>query len=267
MFSSDLGADQGPLLYAGGFPVAGQQSPDAAGASSGAQPANVKLAVSHVFSLRMPSADVEAVQQAHLAECRKLGCTVLNTSVDRSNEGRTGGRSSVRIAPSAYAAFATAIAAPPAEVIFHAEAAEDKTLPLLDVEKRLEVKLALRDQLTAMLRDSSQKSAADLITIAKETAQVQGDIEAAIAERDHLRTITDTVKVDITYNGTGAQVSGIDLSPIDRAIRGSSQTVVGSVAALISFIVVLVPWLPLVALLAWAIRRALRLRKMRKMPA
>jgi hypothetical protein len=58
-----------------------------------------RIAVSHTFSLRLPSSDIEAIQRKHLAECTKLGGTVLNTRLDQSNEGRIGARSLVRIAP------------------------------------------------------------------------------------------------------------------------------------------------------------------------
>jgi Domain of unknown function (DUF4349) len=226
-----------------------------------------RLAISHNFILRLPSAEVEATQKKHLAECSRLGCTIMQTQLDRSSEGRINARASVRIAPDAYAAFVTVIAALPSEVIGHSESAEDKTLPLLDVEKRLEVKSALRDRLTAMLRDSSARSVADVVAIEKELAEVQGEIEAAVAQRDYLRTQVDTVRVDIAYNGQPALIGGVDLSPISFALSGSGRTIVASVAALISFIAAVAPWLPLIALLGWIARR-LRLRwKARKAQA
>src|SRR5215467_8344397 len=178
--------------------------------------------------------------------------------LDRSAAGRITARSEVRIAPHAFVAFADVLAAPPARIVTHSETADDKTAPMLDVEKRLEVKSALRDRLAAMLREPGTKSPADLATIEKELAQVQGDIEALAAQRDYLRTVTETVRVNISYVGRAAQAAGVDLSPIFGAGRGIVETLVQSVAALISFLAAVVPWLPLVALLAWAGRRAIR---------
>lgn len=217
-----------------------------------------RVAVTHTFSLRLPSNEVEVVQQKHLAECRKLGCTVVSTQLDRSNEGRVSARCSIRIAPDAYQAFATLIQAPPAEVVTHSESADDRTAPMLDVEKRLEVKSALRDRLTAMLRDHSATSTADLIAIEKELAQVQGDIESATAQHDQLKTITETVRVDIAYSGRVAVVAGIDFSPVRQAVNGAGRTAVSSLATLISFLAAIVPWLPLIALLMWGTRAGLR---------
>lgn len=247
----------------------GDSSLEVSSATSGtAQAAEVttekRLAVSHFFSLRLPSKEVEAVQQRHLAECAKLGCSVLKTTLDRWKQGEVKASISTRIAPEAFSIFVTTITALPAEVASHTESAEDKALPLLDVGKRLEVKTALRDRLNAMLREPGTKSVADLVAIEKELAQVQADIEAAITQRDHLQKITETVKVDVTYTGIAAQTGGFDLSPIDRAIRGVGLVTVNSIAALISFTALIIPWLPLVALVMWGFRRQLRGWRARK---
>src|SRR5262245_56093837 len=72
-----------PVNYFGG--VAQAQEPGTARA--GQSNAGPRLAISHTFALRLPSSEVESIQQKHLAECAKLGCTVLNTRVDRSSQG------------------------------------------------------------------------------------------------------------------------------------------------------------------------------------
>jgi len=216
------------------------------------------IAVTRGFTLRLPSSEVAAVQQKHLSECAKLGCTVLETRLDRLAEGWIGARASVRIAPDRYPAFAAVVTAPPAEVTTQSERAEDRTVAVLDVDKRIEVKTALRDRLNAMLRDPASKSAADLAAIEKELAQAQGDIEAAIAQRDYLRTITETVRVDITYDGRPGVVGSYDFSPIKRAADDIGQTLIASLASLIIALAAAVPWLPLVVLVVWGIRKGVR---------
>jgi hypothetical protein len=225
-----------------------------------AAPANTqaKLAVTHTFALSMPSDQVEAVQRRDLGECQKLGCTVLTTSLQRGVQGSVYARTSLRISPQSFDAFAKALAAAPARVTSHAQTAEDKTIPLLDVEKRLEAKTALRDRLEAMLKDPATKTTADLLAIEKELAQIQGEIESATAQRDYLRTITDTVKVDISYDGIVAEVGGLDLGPLKRAASEFGDTVLVSLATLIYIFAALLPWLPVIFLLGWAIRRGFR---------
>ncbi|QPF84961.1 DUF4349 domain-containing protein [Bradyrhizobium genosp. L] len=223
-------------------------------------------AITHRYTLRVPSADLEAIQQKHLAECAKFGCTILSTSIDRANEGRISARTSLRIKPEAFEALAAVLAAPPARVIMHAQSAEDLTMPIVDTERRLETKTMLRDRLTAMLRDQTTKTAADLITIEKELAQAQSDIEAITAQRDAIRTRTDTIRVEISYFGVTGLVGGADLSPITQAFSTISQTAANSAAWLISFLAAAVPWLPVIALVWWLARRGLRRWRSRAAP-
>jgi hypothetical protein len=223
-----------------------------------------RLAITHRFTLRVPSAETEAIQQRHMAECTKLGCTILSTSIDRSTEGRFNARAAVRIKPESYDVFAAVLAAPPSRITMHAQSAEDLALPIFEVEKRLETKTVLRDRLTAMLRDQSVKTAADLITIEKELAAAQGDIETIAAQRDNLRTRTDTVRIDITYTGVTGQVGGVDLTPIQQSISGIGQTLVSSVSWLIATLAALVPWLPVIAFVWWIGRRGIRRWRARK---
>jgi hypothetical protein len=222
------------------------------------------IAITHRFTLRIPRDAMEAVQRKHLDQCVQLGCTILNTSLDRLSDVRLTGRATVRIRPDAYAAFAALLAMPPARIASQSQSSEDLAAPTLDLDRRLEVKIALRDRLTAMLRDSSVKTAADLITIEKELAQAQSDIEAMTAQREGLRVRTDNVRIEIYYQATAAQVAGVDLAPIQQSISGIGQTMVSSVAWLISFLAAVVPWLPLIALFGWGTRRAVRRWRSRK---
>ncbi len=225
---------------------------------------NRRIAVTHAFTLLLPSDVVAAIQEKHLAECAKLGCTVLETRVVRLGDGRITARASVRVAPDQYPAFEAIITAPPAEVTMRSERAEDMTTAIIDVDKRLEVKTALRDRLTAMLKDPGTKSAADLVAIAKELAQTQGDIESATAQRDYLRTLTETVRIDITYEGRTAIVAGFDFSAIKRAVDGVGQTVITSIGSLITFVAAALPWLPVIVLAVWGVRWGLRRRRTQK---
>ena len=217
--------------------------------------------VGHRFTLRVPNAETEAIQQKHLAECIKLGCAIVSTSIDRSNEGHVSAEATVRIKPESYDAFAALLAAAPVKVTIHAQSAEDLSLTIIDTEKRIEAKVLFRDRLTAMLRDQSVKSAADLITIEKELAQAQGEIEAITAQRESLRRRTDTVRIDISYTGAAVQFGGVDLTPIYHAVSGIGQIVISSLSSMIVALAAIVPWLPILALVWWAARRLIRRRK------
>lgn len=216
-----------------------------------------RVAISHHISLQVPPDKIQQVHQKHLTECLRLGCDVLNTRLDQTLKGRTQAHSSIRIPPQAFPAFEAVLSAPPAQVTLRTEAAEDKTLPLLDIEKRLDVKTALRDRLTAMIRQPGQATITDLAAIERQIAEVQGDIETATAQRDYLRTITGTVRVDIDYFSNSA-VGGVDYSPIVDAFAGGVDTLIGSTANVIVFALAFLPWIPILLLGVWGFRRLRR---------
>lgn len=215
------------------------------------------IAFSHMFVLEISAGAVETTQQKNLSACLAAGCTVLATHIDRMRNGLIQGSISVRIAPDRYAAFATAVTAPPATLISHTETAEDKTVPFLDIEKRLEAQTALRDRLSAMLKQAGT-NVSDLVTVEKQLADVQGTIESQTAQRDYLRTITGTVKVDVTYNGLIEQAGPLDISPIRIAFDNFFNTLIQSLGTLIDFVATALPWVPLTALAGWVLRLLLR---------
>ena len=76
------GCEQPPDNFAPELALRTAAFAPAAPAAQAANAAGQRLAITHTFSLRLPSQDVETVQRRDLAECIKLGCTVLNTQVD-----------------------------------------------------------------------------------------------------------------------------------------------------------------------------------------
>lgn len=218
-----------------------------------------RIAYTHNFAIELPSDAVQAAQQKNLADCLAAGCSVLNSRLDRLPNGAVQGSISVRIAPDKFQAFADSVTAPPARLISHAQSAEDKTIAVLDVAKRLAAQEALRDRLTQLLQQAAG-NVGDLVSVEKQLAEVQGTIESETAQRDYLRTITDTVAVDVSYNGLIQQAGPFDVSPIRAALDSFMQTMIASVGEVISWIAYALPWLPLVALAVWALRAVFRRR-------
>ena len=216
-----------------------------------------RIAVSHRFMVDLPGADVERTQRETLAGCDPPGCWVLATHIGQTRDGAVQASISVRIAPERYAGFAAAITAPPARLTSHTESAEDKTLAVLDIEKRLDAQMVLRDRLMQLLKQSGT-SIGDMVAVEKQLADVQGTIESETAQRDYLRTITDTVMVEVSYNGLIQQAGPFDVSPLLVALEGFAGIVIQSVGDMIAWFAYALPWLAIVVLAGWAGRRLLR---------
>lgn len=223
-----------------------------------------RIASSHSFTLRVPAADIDAVQKRHIETCLKLACTVLSSQISRTDANWGNGSLSVRVAPNAFEEFVKSLSSPPARIVSRAETAEDKTVAILDVEARLKAKKALRDQLEGLAKQSGKGSLADLLAVQRELANVQGEIEAGTAQYAYLTSLTDTIKIDISYTSDPTLTPVSDFQPIAQAIERARYTFAHSVAALINFLVAVVPWVPVLALLVWGIRKLWR--RLRRKP-
>ncbi|MDZ5649067.1 DUF4349 domain-containing protein [Nitrospirillum sp. BR 11828] len=216
------------------------------------------VAVSHSYTLRLPADAVEAVQRRHLEICIKLGCEVVESQMNRNgNRAWVTAHTSVRLPPAALASFTADLTAPPVEVTAHSETSEDKTLAVLDVDKRLETKLALRERLTTLLHQTNTKNVSDLLNVEHTLAQVQGDIESATAQRDYLRAQTEMVKIDIRYEGAQPdepKPDGIDWRPLKNAAKDFIDILVESLANVMTFTARILPWTPVVVLAGWLAR-------------
>jgi len=217
-----------------------------------------RIAYTNRFVLEMPSEDVANAQQKTLAACVAAGCSVESTRLDRLPNGGVQGEISVRIAPDKLDALTATITAPPARLVSRAETADDKTVAVLDIEKRLASQVALRERLNQLLAQA-KGSVGDLVAAEKQLAEVQGTIESQTAQLAYLRSITDTVRVDVSYNGLLQQAGPFDLSPVREALDAFLATLIGSAGDMITWVAVALPWLPLglvgLFLLRWVARK------------
>ncbi len=211
--------------------------------------------------MKIPNGQVEVTQSRDIEKCRALKCTILSTNLDREDDGTIDASLSIRLPPEGLPEFVQTLGSPPARIVRHSESAEDKTVAVLDTEKRLEAKVAVRERLLALLKDASKASPGDLASIEKQLGDVQGEIESLTATQYYLNTITETVKVDISYRGITHIEGDLDFTPIDRAVHGIGRTTVESIASFVSFVAAITPWLPFVALLTYGYIRARRIWK------
>lgn len=236
-------------------------SPMAKTVGSG-NPGQQRLALSHHFDIGLPKDAVERVHRKQADLCLKSDCSVLSSSVNRHDNGMTSASLSVRIAPAALDPFINSLSESPSHILSHSETADDKTVATLDIEARLNAKKALLGHLQDMQEKASAKGAlSDLLAIEKELSQAQADIEAATSEYNYLHTLTETVKVDISYQSDYVREPEDKFRPIINAFYGIKEKLINSVAFLIIFTASIVPWLPFIALVIWGLRRLFRLRR------
>jgi hypothetical protein len=233
-----------------------------------------KLAYSHSLILEMPSASVaprfEKARNACLEDAA-LGCSLVRASiyVGDPNTGQPPEAAlSVRLPHDKIAAFESVLFARlPDEgegdplLRQRTTEAEDLTYAIADNDRRLAQAVDYRERLMALSKQSGAK-VADLIQIEEKLSEVQSDIEEMTAEQRGMSIRVDTELLNITLNArAGLAVAS---SPLAEAWRDALRVLGESAASAFTFLVVAIPWLPLIALAMYLITRLWRLVRRRR---
>jgi hypothetical protein len=234
-----------------------------------------RLAYTHNLSIEMADDMVAPRYERGRAAClqdQSLNCNLLEASitVGNANAGiRPNARLSVRLPHDSVARFESLLLEPlPGEASGEPSLrrsstnAEDLTFEISDVDRRLAQATDYRDRLTVLSRRGDAK-VDDLIKVQQTLSEVQSSIEAMTVETRQLNTRVDTELLNISLSAHEPLINVS--SPLGEAWRSSARALGQSSASAFLFVVVLLPWLPLIALagivLVWLWRFARRARR------
>ena len=194
-------------------------------------------------------------------------CTVLEVSL-HSQDDVFSGIIRMRIAPPGVDSTIEA-ASQGGKLTSRSTRAEDLAQPIADTQRKLALMTTHRDRLAEIMKSRDLK-VEQLITVSKELATVQTDIDALSTAQAQLRRRIDTDLLTINLSPPkGTYLS--QQTPIRDAFRFFGSNFREAVANVISFIAVVLPWLVIVlpglfllrAFWSW-IGRALARRQQRK---
>ena len=136
-------------------------------------------------------------------------------------------------------------------VISRGSTAEDVTKQVIDVDARIAAKQALAERLAALIKSADGK-VGDLVAAEKAYADAQSELEAARGEQAVLSQRVAMSDITLHYASRG---SGSIFAPVARSVYSAGATLGWSVAGLITFVVVTAPWMVLLAIVVWLLRR------------
>lgn len=142
---------------------------------------------------------------------------------------------------------------------------EDVTKAYFDLETRLSVKRQTEARLRELLARSDAELK-DLVAIERELDRVVTEIEQMLGEKRYYDERIAVSTVHVSLEERGAFVRPGAFSPIVDALRESAHVLGRSVAGLISFAILALPWV-VVALVAWRGVRWVRARRRKKRAA
>lgn len=209
---------------------------------------------------RAPADGIAALQARHIALCDQAGRSVCHILSQRVAEAEAGQDSELALSVSAGKArtlldsLDKAVAGQGGDVVASGAAAEDLGARIVDVEARMRAKQALVDRLLAIIR-SRTGSIKDVVAAEQAFADAQGDLEAAQADLARMRREVARSTITLTYAAPAGVRSSFN-ETLRPAFDDAGMLLGESLAALLRFLILGLPWLVAIGLpLRWWWRR------------
>jgi len=221
------------------------------------------LAYSYSYGLSLPHRQVDAVRRRHEQACVAAGyrvCQVVSTSIADRGNGAVHGELAMRAAPQWLKTFRDGLESDAqgagGRVDTSDVTSEDLSREIVDTEAQLRAKVTLRDRLQALLAGRPGRLA-DLLSVERELARVQGEIDSAQSQLTVMRSRVAMSEITIQYaprDVVGATVR----SPLSRSLSGFFAIMAASLASMIDIAAAAAPWALVLGGLAWVLRRRLQ---------
>ncbi|MGF1691005.1 DUF4349 domain-containing protein [Photobacterium kagoshimensis] len=210
------------------------------------------LAYYHSVSVELQREDVEPRYQDLLDKCQQVTeyqCTLTSSylNTDRYIQANV----EVKILPTAVNDF-LALASLEGETKNLSTTSEDLTGAIVDSEQRLAMLMGYKKELLDLKKISGQDVSA-LVQIASELAQVQSQIETAQGEQAKLK---QRVNLDVVSVSLYSYEPPSFMTPIKDAGSDFITNLSESIGQAITAIAYLLPWLPILAIFVYVLRKA-----------
>lgn len=197
--------------------------------------------VSIEFSKELLPTRLREIESACAAD-KKFDCTILEVSIS-SNEDIPSGNIRMRLAPGGVDPI-IGLAGKDGKMAARNTRAEDLAQPVADTERELGLMTVHRDRLAEFMK-SKELKVEQLITVSRELATVQAQIEALSTTHANLRRRIDTELLTISLS-LPRQDYAAEQSPVLDAFRSFGTDFKQAIAQVIGFVAVLLPWLVII---------------------
>lgn len=203
--------------------------------------AGVMLAYSYSMGVMAPKGAVASLKETHEKACMEAGpklCQVLGSSVNSWGEDQVSAYLNLRAAPDWLADFRESIVVDAQEaggrITSNNVNTEDLTAYIVDLDARLEAKLALRERIKNLL-ETRDGTLSDILAAERALADVQGEIDSMTAQRAAARARVDMSALNISYESDPETSTGV-FKPLAEAFKGFFRTSVASLASAVNFV-------------------------------
>jgi len=228
-----------------------------------------RIAYTYGYTFRVDSAGIAAVQERHLALCRRLGPALCRITAMQRGEsaGGTGANLKLQVAASLADRFGRDLVAIVSggggDTLDRSITAEDLSREMIDSEARIRTREVLIQRLTTLLQTRSG-NIAQAVEAERAINTAQEELEAARAALADMRGRVAMSTVEIAYQARGPAPESPN--PIAQAVGQVGAAAAGSVGAMILIVGVMLPW-ALAGMLVFLAIRAVGRRRERAVEA
>lgn len=195
----------------------------------------------------MPADNVTKAMKGHEQKCITAGpalCQVVNAASQTDGDNITANLS-IRATPAWLGTFRTGLEQDARTADGKVEAqgvtSEDLTRGITDSEARLRALKSLRTRIEALIASRPGKLS-DLLEAERELARVQGEIDSFESNLSVMRARVNMSTMELRYQSRQVAVGSGTFKPLADAVTGFFGVMASSLAALITFLAAILPF-------------------------
>ena len=215
------------------------------------------IAFRYHFTVETSEAGLEKAWESMIGYCESIHCDIMESTVNRKTQySPPSGNLVLRVLPENLKPLVEEIHKV-GKIVTRNTESEDKTTTVIDVEAKIKNTTELRNRLRSILttRTGSLK---DVVEVERELSKAQSELDSLMASRKALANETDKIAVSIDFRPEPSIAETGAFAPIASAWHQMGRIFAESIAAILTFIVAVIPWLILIIPAVWFLPRLFR---------
>ncbi|MDG1288033.1 MAG: DUF4349 domain-containing protein [Rickettsiales bacterium] len=212
-----------------------------------------RIAENHHMQVKVAKESLQARYQRDMQQCIALGCDMTGSRIQSSGSGYL----NARVSPEKLGEYLDFLSSGPGEVESHQVSATDKTMQYVDTESKLKNQVALRDRLLKLLDSLKARKIQEILNIERELTRVQSQIDSLTGQMRSLKKVTSKATVNVNYTIPPKGIE-IEYHDIENSFRYAWNGFLRSVSDVISFVLKIIPWVPIWFIGGWLLVKIVR---------
>ena len=215
------------------------------------------IAMRYHLTVETSEAELEKAWESMIGFCESIHCDILESTINKKTPySPPSGNLVLRVLPENLKPLVEQIHKV-GKVVSQNTESEDKTTTVIDVEAKIKNTTELRNRLRSILttRTGSLK---DVVEVERELSKAQAELDSLVASRKALANKTEKIAVTIDFRPEPSIAETGAFAPITSAWHQMGRVFAESIAAILTFIVAVIPWLILIIPAVWFVPKLFR---------